>query len=231
MSAVPQTQPNPPNSAVNVVESANDAAVDNVAEVAVDHSNPVKRIVDEIVELMALSHEEREEMLARGVPFHTINMMVEMGTSEKHDELAEIKKTAIALSEKQYGAAAITLDKVDERVDALVALKRDTALALKVAKSQGHDMGVINMLTMTIRQNPGDGGEKAVNTFLAYAIACDIPVTKVEQMVEEITAGPKSVLPQITLDQEDEKLAAKKKLISDVVIGCVLAFVAMMLFT
>lgn len=231
MSAVSSAQPNPPISTVNVAESANDAGIENVAEVATDNSNPVKRIVDEIVELMALSHEEREELLARGVPYHTINMMVEMGAGEKHDELAEIKKTAIALSEKQYGAAAVTPEQVDERVGALVTLKRDTALALKVAKSQGHDMGVINMLTMTIRQNPGDGGEKAVNTFLAYAIACDIPVTKVEQMVEEVTAGPKSVLPQITLDREDEKLVAKKKLISDITIGCVLAFIAMMLFT
>ena len=231
MSAVSQKQPNPPKSTVNEADSANDADIENVAEVAADNSNPVKRIIDEIVELMALSHEEREELLARGVPFHTINMMVEMGAGEKYEELAEIKKTAITLSEKQYGAAAITPEKVDERIAALVALKRDTALALKVAKSQGHDMGVINMLTMTIRQNPGDGGEHAINTFLAYAIACDIPVAKVEQMVADVTAGPKSVLPKIVLDQKDEKLVAKKKLISDIAVGCVLALIAMMLFT
>ncbi|MEE9332756.1 MAG: hypothetical protein V3U65_01560 [Granulosicoccaceae bacterium] len=232
MSAVSPTQANSSSdSTVNVVESANDADIKTVAEDAVDNSNPIKTIVDEIVGLMGLTHEEREELLARGIPFHTANMMIEMGTNEKHEELAEAKKTALALSVRQYGTAAITAEKLDERINALVALKRDTGLALKVAKSGGHDMTVINMLTMTIRQNPGDGGEKAVNTYLAYAIACDIPVSKVEQMVADLTASPKSVLPQIELEQEDERLANKKRMISDVAVGCVLALIAMLLFT
>ena len=232
MSTVSSAQAKPSTeSTVNVVESANEADINTAAEDAVDNSNPVKTIVEEIVGLMGLIHEEREELLARGVPFHTVNMLIEMGTNEKHEELAEVKKTALALSVKQYGTAAITTEKLDKRIDTLVALKRDTGLAFKVAKSGGHDVGVIHMLTMTIRQNPGDGGEEAINTLLAYAIACGIPVTKVEQMVADLTAGPKSVLPQIELDHEDEKNATKKKLISDITIGCVLALIAMLLFT
>ncbi len=232
MSAVSSAQTKSASeSTVNVDESANDADINGAAENTVDASNPVKAIVEEIVGLMGLTHEEREELLARGIPFHTVNMMIELATGEKHDELAEIKKTALAMSVKQYGTAAITAEKLDERIDALVALKRDTALAHKVAKSGGHNTAVIQMLTMTIRQNPGDGGEKAINTFLAYAIACGIPVAKVEQMVADLTAGPKSVLPQIELNHENDKVAAKKKLISDVAIGCVLALIAMLLFT
>ena len=232
MSALPSAQSNPPASPdVNVVDSANDADIDNGDDVAADNVNPVKRVVDEIVHLMGLIHEEREELLARGVPFHTVNMMVEMGTNDKLDELADTKITALAMSTKQHGTAAITSEKLDQRIDTLIALHRDMALARKVAKSQGYDLGVVNMLTMTIRQNPGDGGEKSVNTFLAYAIACDIPVTKVEQMVADVTAEPKSVLPQIELDQVDARTAAKKKLISDIAIGCALALVAMLLFT
>jgi len=232
VTAVPSAPSNQVNApAVNVVESANDADISTTDNAAADHGNAVKRIVDEIVDLMGLIHEEREELLARGIPFHTVNMMVEMGTNEKLDELADTKKTALAMSTKQHGTGAITPEKLDERIDALIALQRDIALARKVAKSQGHDLAVVNMLTMTIRQNPGDGGEKSVNTFLAYAIACGIPVTKVDEMVAEATAGPKSVLPQIELDQEDEHTAAKKKLISDIAIGCVLAVIAAFLFT
>ncbi len=230
MSAVPSSQSDTSIApALNVTASANDAEI--VIQETDCSSNPVKRTVDEIVALMALIHEEREELLARGIPFHTVNVMVEMGANNKEDELAEMKKTAIAMSTKQHGSAAIESAALDEHVESLIALQRDMALARRVAKSQGQDLNVINMLTMTIRQNPGDGGERSVNTFLAYAIACGIPVNKVEEMVSEATAGPKSVLPQIDLDDDSNAASDKKKLISDVLIGCLLALIAMMLFT
>ena len=230
MSAVPSSQSDTSIApALNVTASANDA--DIKTQEPEGSTNPVKRTVDEIVALMALIHEEREELLARGIPFHTVNVMVEMGTNNKEDELADMKKTAIAMSTKQHGSAAIEPAALDERVESLIALQRDIALARKVAKSQGQDLSVINMLTMTIRQNPGDGGEKSVNTFLAYAIACGIPVNKVEEMVSEATAGPKSVLPQIDMDDINKSESDRKKLISDVLVGCVLALIAMMLFT
>ncbi len=230
MSAVPSSQSDTSVApALNAVASANDADINAVESEG--SSNPVKRTVDEIVALMALIHEEREELLARGVPFHTVNVMVEMGVNNKEDELADMKKAAIAMSTKQHGSAAIEPNVLDERVESLIALQRDMALARKVSKSQGQDLSVINMLTMTIRQNPGDGGEKSVNTFLAYAIACGIPVNKVEEFVAEATAGPKSVLPQIDLEDTTHSVADKKKLISDVLVGCLLALIAMMLFT
>lgn len=230
MSAVPSSQSDTSIApSLDVTASANDADV--TKQETTGSSNPVKRTVDEIVALMALIHEEREELLARGIPFHTANVMVEMGTNNKQDELADMKKTAIAMSTKQHGSAAIEPEALDERVESLIALQRDLALARKVAKSQGQDLSVINMLTMTIRQNPGDGGEKSVNTFLAYAIACGIPVNKVDEMVAEATAGPKSVLPQIDMEDASKGTNYRKKLISDVLVGCFLALIAMMLFT
>ena len=232
MSAVPSAQSKPNSEPpLNVVVAANDAELDTTTDAPLAQPNPVKRIVDEIVGLMGLIHEEREELLARAIPFHTVNVMVEMGTNDKPDELAELKKTALAISRKQHGAGAITSARLDERIDALIALQHDMALSRKVVHSSGLSISEINNLTLMIRQNPGDGGEKSVNTFLAYAIACDIPVTKVEQMVADITAETTSVLPQITLDQKDEQAEAKLKLISDIAIGCVLTLIAMLLFT
>lgn len=209
-------------------KSANEASDEcSVSEL---DKNDVKRVVDEVVLLMAHIHEYRQELIARGIPFHTVNMLIELGAQGKTEEQDKIKKTALESSEKQFGPAAITVENLDTHLKTLVGLEKDLGHARQVGHQQGLDMTAINSLTMFIRQNPGDGGEKTINAFLAYAMACDIPLHRIDEIREQITAGPKSVLPDITRDESlDTGNKVKKKLITDICVGCMLALLAITL--
>jgi len=194
--------------------------------------NATKRIVDEVVALMGDIHDAKEEIMARGIAFHTVNVMVELGVRGNLEEQAGMKKTALEASKKQHGAAAITVEKLDQHLETLVALEKDLGHVRKLGNEQGLDMTSINYLTLIIRQNPGDGGEKVVNTFLGYALACDIPLHRVNEIAEQAASGPKSVLPDIPRDEETDIAAAtKKRWIIDISIGLSLALAALLLLT
>jgi len=194
--------------------------------------NTVKRVVDELVLLMGHIHDSKQELIARGIPFHTVNVLVELGAQGKAEEQARIVQTALESSRNQYGPAAITAEDLDIHLKKLVALEKDMGHARQVGRQQGLDLSSINSLTLIIRQNPGDGGEKTINTFLAYAMACDIQLHRIDEIRESITAGPKSVLPDIARDESDNiRSKEKKKLITDIVLGCVLALLAFTLLT
>jgi len=196
------------------------------------HKNAVKRVVDELVLLMGHIHDLKQELIARGIAFHTVNVLVELGAQGKTEEQAKIVKTALESSEKQYGSAAITAEKLDAHLKKLVGLEKDMGHVRQVGRQQGLDLSSINSLTLIIRQNPGDGGEKTINTFLAYALACDIPLHRIDEIRDGITAGPKSVLPDIARDESpDIRSKERKKLITDIVVGCVLAMLAFTLLT
>jgi len=64
------------------------------AEEPVLHKNTVRQVVEEICNLMGDTHHIREEILARGVQFHTLNILIEMGVHNKPDEQAEVMKAA-----------------------------------------------------------------------------------------------------------------------------------------
>lgn len=194
--------------------------------------NPTKRVVDEVVALMGEVHEVKEEIMARGIPFHTVNVLVELGVHNKLEEQASMRKTALETSQKQHGAAAITAEKLDEHLETLVNLEKDLGHVRRLGRDQGLDMSSVNYLTLIIRQNPGDGGEKMINTFLAYAMACDIPLHRIEDIFAEAASGPKSVLPDIPRDDEpDLAAAARKRLFIDIAIGSALALLALSLLT
>lgn len=194
--------------------------------------NAVKRVVDEVVLLMGYIHDSKQELIARGIPFHTVNVLVELGAQGKTEEQAKIMKTALESSEKQYGPAAITAEKLDIHLKKLVGLEKDMGHVRQVGRQQGLDLSSINSLTLIIRQNPGDGGEKTINTFLAYAMACDIPLHRIDEIRDSITAGPKSVLPDIARDESHTiRSKQKKKLITDIIVGCMLALLAFTLLT
>lgn len=194
--------------------------------------NATKRVVDEVVALMGDIHDVKEEIMARGIPFHTVNVLVELGVHGKLEEQAGMRATALETSQKQHGPAAITAEKLDEHLDTLVALEKDLGHVRKLGRDQGLDMTSINYLTLIIRQNPGDGGEKVVNTFLGYAMACDIPLHRVTEIAEQATSGPKSVLPDIPREEGvDLDAASRKRWITDITIGCLLALGALAVLT
>jgi len=211
-------------------QSANNNAVESaVSEL---DKNPVKRVVDEVVSLMAHIHDSKQEIIARGIPFHTVNVLVELGAQGKLEEQAKMLKTALESSQKQYGPAAITSEQLNAHLKSLIGLEKDLGHVRQVGRQQGLDMSSINSLTLIIRQNPGDGGEKTINTLLAYAMACEIPLHRIDEIRDNATAGPKSVLPDIAREASgDIAKAAKKKLITDICVGCLLALLALTLLT
>lgn len=183
------------------------------------HKNTVRQCVEEICDLMADSHELREEAKARGIQFHTLNVMIEMGSHNKPDEQAEMMKTALAASEKAHGSAAITKDQLKEMLDSLVSIERDVGHVRRLAHLQDVNLQAMNFLTQIIRLNPGDGGEKSVNDFVAYAALCGIKLEKFKDVAEEIAGVKKTVLPDIKRIEEDKKIAARKRMLTDVLIG------------
>ena len=208
-----------PTSATSEPASANgDLAVNNTAD-SVEHKNTVRQLVEEVCNLMADSHDIREDALARGVKFHTLNVLIELSANDKPDELAEMMNTALSASKKAYGNAAITEDQLRDSVDKLSVLQKDMSHVRRMAKVQGINMEAMNALTHMIRVNPGDGGEKVVNEFVAYARLCGIKLEKFVEITKEIESEAKSVLPDIQLERDDEKLAARKRLITDVIVG------------
>lgn len=195
-------------------------------------SNDVKRVVEEMLALLGDIHESKQELFARGIPFHTVNVMVEMGAKGQVEQQAQMCKNALATSVQLHGTAAITAEQLDTHLNTLIALEKDLGHVRKLGRNQGLDMTSINFLTQFIRQNPGDGGEKRVNTFLGYAMACDIPLHRITEIAERAESGPESVLPDIPrTEEQDELKASRKRLITDVSIGCLLAMLALLLLT
>lgn len=200
------------------------------AENSPGHKNTVHQLVEEVCNLMADSHDIREDALARGVPFHTMNMLIELGVNEKPDEQAEMMKTALAASKKAHGQAAIGEKQLQDSVDALVTLQKDLGHVRRLAQLQSINMNAMNPLTLMIRQSPGDGGEKVINEFVAYALLCGIKLEKFHELTENLGSEDKSVLPDIQLETEDEKVAARKRLITDVLVGLAIGISVFMVF-
>lgn len=192
--------------------------------------NTVQQLVEEVCNLMADSHDIREDALARGVPFHTMNALIELGANEKPDEQAQMMKTALAASKKAHGQAAITEIKLQESVDTLVVLQKDLSHVRRVAQQQQVNMQAMNALTQIIRLNPGDGGEKVVNEFVAYSLLCGIELEKFQEITDNIGSEAKSVLPEINLETDDEKTIARKRFLTDVAIGLAIGVSVFLVF-
>lgn len=212
-------------------EVLNNTANDTTkAEEPVGHKNTVRQCVEEICNLMGDSHDLREEAMARGVRFHTLNVMIEMGSNDKPDEQAEMMKTALAASEKAHGSAAITEVQLQALIDNLVIIEKDIGHVRRLAHLQGINLQSMNFLTQIIRLNPGDGGEKSVNDFVAYAALCGIKLDKFKDVADDIAGVKKTVLPDIERIEEDRKRAAKKRLISDIVLGLAIGISVLWVF-
>lgn len=194
--------------------------------------NPIKKIVLEIVDKMGGIQDHKDNLRAMGIPFNTVNVLVEMSMHGREEDLVSMRNAAVETSRKQHGAGGITNEKLASTLDTLVGLEKDLGLVRRLGKQQGLDMTAISHLTVLIRLNPGDDGEKVVNTMLAYALACDIPLNKVTELADEIKSGPASVLPDIPReDESDLSHAARKQLITDVCIGFFMACLALLLMT
>lgn len=194
------------------------------------HKNPVRQSVEEICQLLGDSHEVRQEITARGVQFNTLNVLIDFGTKDKHEEQAELIKSAVSASQKEFGDQGITSEQLEKHLDTLVTIERDLGHVRRLSQNQGLNMQALNFLTQMIRLNPGDGGEKSVNNLMAYAVACGIKVEGFKQEAKELTAGTGSVLPQIPKQEPVSKEEELKNILRDVLIGLAIGMGVLWLF-
>lgn len=202
--------------------ASSDATAANDATSEAGATNLIKRTVDEIYGLLAETHEMREELLARGIQFHMMNALIELGVQAKTEEQEKLIETALEASRKAHGSQAIDRQALERHLAEIVTLEKDLRHVRHVASQQGVHMQAVNHLTQLMRLNPGDRGVHAVNTFVAYADAAGIPLDRVEQIREQVSDGPTSVLPDIPLELEVTRKEKLVQLACNLIVGVVL---------
>jgi hypothetical protein len=139
-------------------------------------------------------------------------------------------EAALRSSEKQYGKGAITRKELQESLDKLLALEKDLAHCRKLCSEGGLNLQAINFLSQMIRQNPGDGGEGAINTLLGYAVACDVSLAGVEGVINKYFKKPESVLPRISRDKWEKNTFSDYSNMKNMGVGLVLTCTMFLIF-
>ena len=171
-------------------------AGDTAANTPAEH-NEVRQTVESICRIQADMHEIRENLVAYGVPFQTVNVLVEMGARDKLSEQEDLIEAALAGSASELGVGALSRDTLMQQLGLLINLENDTAEVRRLAKSQGLELPALNALTLFVRQNPGDGGARMIRCFVAYALACGVSLDGIGSLHAELTSPKASVLPVI----------------------------------
>ena len=193
--------------------------------------NVVSTSVRELSSLYTNMEDIRAELRARGIKGQTSNVMVEMAFNKRDSEMQGLMDSALRSSEQEYGHGAITRIELQEALTKMLAMEKDIAHIRSLCKQQGLVLPVINMLAQLVRQNPGDGGTKAINTFLGYACACNIELSGIDEVTQKYSAEPESVLPDIKRVEIDEFRFLRKALVRDIVIGITLTVIMFFLVT
>lgn len=169
------------------------------------------------------SDELRQELMARGVQTQAINVLVEMGFHDRLDKDNTLLKSVLSGASNPAAQESL-LDQLEQ----LIAVEKDIAHSRRLAKQQGIDIQAINFLARVIRQNPGDGGEKVINSVMGYAQACNVPLSGIEKIAQTHTTEPESVMPQIAFPA-DHGNRMRTLLLRDIAIGLLFSIVLMAL--
>jgi len=204
--------------------------VSDAAEEAVDDvlpDNVVRESVDEFVRLNREMNERRQTLRAHGVPLRTSAMMVNFGLQKQPERQSEAMDGALDQSRREMGEGMLDRERLVARVNEIVALQQELNHANAIARAKGLDAESVALLSQLIEQNPGDGGEKAVNTVLAYARACAIALDDVPEMAAALTAPPASVLPVVARGADEKRTTGdwRKAVFKDAAVGLVIGVV------
>ena len=191
--------------------------------------NIVVNAIRDLTSLYEQMEEHRVELRARGIQGQATNVMVEMAFHKRKDQMQGLMEAALQSSRQAFGLGAITREELEVKIDSMLEIEKDIAHTRKLCKQRGLNLPVINFLTQLIRQNPGDGGQKAVNTFLGYASACNIELSGIDEITQKYTTEPESVLPVIEQETEDDKRALTRSVMIDLLIGLSLTIALMAL--
>jgi len=186
------------------------------------NDNPVRRTIEEFRCLIDEMDDIREFLRAHGVPLRTTRMMVEFGVQKKPQQQASAIDSAMEQSEQAMGEGCLARSDLENHVATIVNLERDLSHARSVARSEGLDSQALGILTKMIQENPGDGGTKAVNTFLSYVVATGIQTDQIKDLVGELTQKSASVLPQIPRKVDTIERYGRQQFVTDIIVGLVI---------
>lgn len=201
----------------------------DVAHPAANEStdNLIKRTVDEVCALMARSHDAREDLMAHGVKFHMLNALIELGVNDNHEQLTIMSQTALEASIKAHGPQAIKRDELDSMLNEIITHEKELRHVRQIAQKQGINMQAFNQLTQLMRLNRGDNGAKAVNSLLGYALAAGIELDRIDEVREQFSGNPKSVMPEIEREPPATRRERLEGIVKHLVCGLALTFIVM----
>ncbi len=227
MSQAAQKQALQPANDSDYTESSEEDELDSASEssgetrLAEGGDNPIKRTIEEFNGLIDEMDDLREFLRAHGVPLRTTRMIVEFGVQNKPDKQTTAIDSAMEQAEKSFGEGCLERTELENNISTI----GDLTHARSVAREEGLDAQALSNLAQIIQQNPGDGGAKAVNTFLGYALAYGIRTDQLKDIVGELTQRPASVLPQIPRKADVAVVMTKKKVVQDVLTGLAIGLV------
>ncbi len=194
--------------------------------------NPISALIKELIDINSEIFELKEDIVAKGIPYNTANVLVELSRVGKPDELEELKKSALRTAVSQFGVGAISPEKLNDDLVKLVELEEDLAHLRGVAKGRNLEPQAVNLLTNVMRQNPGDRGSHILSKIFEYSRACDVPIKMIAPVETAEIQEPASVLPDIQIDAPDTVGWKKyRALMIDLAIGAVMAYCALTLLT
>ncbi len=192
--------------------------------------NIVRSSIKEFCALHNEMHNLRENLIAMGVPTQTLTVLIEMGFNARTKEQEQLMLSCLSEIGGGYVEESVKT-KFQMQLQELTNLEHDMAHARKIARELGLSLPALNALTNMIRQNPGDGGEKVVNSFLAYAIAAEIPMDQLGDILNTAQEKPESVLPVIEENTQDEGRSNRIALIRDLILGVLMAMALLWMLT
>jgi len=192
-------------------------------------TNPTHRAIEEIARFVDDLDHMRSTLVAKDVPFQTVNMLVEMTLQNRRPEREKIIDPLLSPMAEKPVAGDLTRSILEEHLESMASVERDLSQSRYLAREEGLDIHLVNFLAQIVRQNRGDGGQKAVNTFVAYAIACKIPLTDAQEMSQELVSKSTSVLPEIPRKEKVGASFNMRSLLQDVALGLLIGLGVMWL--
>lgn len=206
----------------------------SAAQQKVNSLDSVQSILNELLRLNTDMDELREQLVAKGVPYNTINAMLELAHRGSRTELKSIQESALRVAIEHLGVGAIERDELESRLEELIALDEDLQYVRKVARGFDLDPLATNMLTQIVRKNPGDRGQRVLELMISYARTCGIKVKGMQVVADNSgrEQKPESVLPQIEIEQSTVRsLRWYRDLAIELLLGLLLAYSAIVLLT
>jgi len=204
-------------------------ATANVEPVA---TSAVQPILTEMVDISTELHDQKADLIAKGVPFADVNAMVDAGRRGDHEKQSILRERALEASREQYGPGAITEPVLDTYIDRITELASDLMHVRKMAKGMELNLDAINLLTSTVRENPNDNGLALMNDVVSYARAYGIAVGNVQLVANNQKPVSTSVLPDVARPEvERSGIARYSNVLVEVAIGLGVAVAALWLLT